>query len=222
MHGVYPQPATLAAQQGDQVYDTALSLNAQGANAKLDAPIWELFTRNSTLTYQNVTVTTSLSSGTTVSNAPPGTYRIAGGSSEANIIWDDSNQPVRTCLVCPFPAVSSMFVLFVQLLAFVWFPAAASSATPAHQDNVHIVFGNARLHFALSARHTVHVMTIALTLQVKFEKKHKHWKARAKNAMYCHVHHGHPIICKRHYLPLQKIFELCKVLEMHRTAASGT
>ena len=92
------QPTTLAAQQGSQAYDTALSLNAEGANAKLDVPIWQLFARDPASTYENVTITVTPAG--TGSEASAGTYRVRGAASEANILWDGSTQPTRTCVVC--------------------------------------------------------------------------------------------------------------------------
>ena len=95
------QPTTLAAQQGLQTFDTALSLNAQGSNAKLDAPAWQLFTQDTDTTYQNVTIDVAPLSASYGQDAPVGTYTVIGVASKANLIWDDTFQPVRTCLVRP-------------------------------------------------------------------------------------------------------------------------
>ena len=91
------QPIALAAQQGAQVYETALVLDEQGANAKLNVPVWQLFARDPALTYEKVTLNViPASPGADASN---GTYLVRGASSEANIIWDADTGPTRSCLV---------------------------------------------------------------------------------------------------------------------------
>ena len=94
------QPTTLAAQQGAQTYDTALSLTAQGGNGKLEVPVWQLFARDPALTYENVTINVApVTPASTGSEASAGSYLVKGGASQANILWDGSTQPTRTCVV---------------------------------------------------------------------------------------------------------------------------
>lgn len=98
------QPTTLAAGSGSTPYNTYLATTATGENAQLNVPAWQTFVPSTTLNYQNVTVTvtpsTSTGGGTT---APLGTYSVTGGSTKANILWDNSHQPTRTCEVaCPW------------------------------------------------------------------------------------------------------------------------
>lgn len=101
---VSAQPATLAAIQGSQPYDTTLAVTPQGTNANLDTPVYQLFQRNNALSYENVTLTVAaLDPGSDQTNAPNGTYRVQGGASSGNIIYDAANQPVRTCVVSPPP-----------------------------------------------------------------------------------------------------------------------
>ncbi|KAK9814923.1 hypothetical protein WJX73_002151 [Symbiochloris irregularis] len=91
-------PATLAASSGNTAYDTALVLDATGVNAKVGVPEWELFTQSSGLSYQSINVTAAnLPSGQGGQNAPADSYNVTGNASSANIIWNGSTQPVRTC-----------------------------------------------------------------------------------------------------------------------------
>ena len=93
------QPTTLAAQAGPESYDTALALTPALTNSLLARPARKVFFRDTAVIYENVTITFNLEPGTKVADAPNGTFTVTAADSSADIIWDDTVQPVRTCVV---------------------------------------------------------------------------------------------------------------------------
>ena len=95
------QPTTLAAQEGSQSYDTALALTPTGTDSLYPRAAGDVFFRDPAVIYENITIDVTLAAGANVNDAPNGTFAVTAAGSTANIIWDDTVEPVRTCVVCP-------------------------------------------------------------------------------------------------------------------------
>lgn len=91
-------PATLASLTEATPYDTTLYLAADGSNGGLALSPQEVLVRQATTTYENVTVSVTPLPTDSSENAPNGTYRVTAANSAGNIIWDATNEPVRTCV----------------------------------------------------------------------------------------------------------------------------
>ena len=101
------QPTTLAAQEGSETYDTSLALTPASTNSLYPRPARDVFVRDPAIIYENLTISVDLDAGTNVNDAPNGTFAVTAAGSTANIIWDDTVQPIRTCVVSSSPQTSS-------------------------------------------------------------------------------------------------------------------
>lgn len=111
---MYVQPATLASLTEATPYDTTLYLAADGSNGGLALSPQEVLVRQATTTYENVTVSVTPLPADSSENAPNGTYRVTAANSAGNIIWDATNEPVRTCVVS-----NELNMMSAEALAFI-------------------------------------------------------------------------------------------------------